>query len=185
MDMIGLINNISSAVDYLANGRKGFATKGEEREGRVLYETGISMALASFKEVHALADPKTIMLAEEAFLQKELDFCAENDDDARNSLEMALQSFDDAFLCLEVVEEPVYVFAEKTHPHSKKYRIQGFPKDAFHVACLAHYTRLSNVLRSPGIDMIEKAVLEQRAANMKIAQRSYIEKQKVIMNVLG
>jgi hypothetical protein len=99
---------------------------------------------------------------------------------AHNSLTAALQSFDDAFLCLEAVEETGYTSTEKTYPHTSKYRIQGFPKDAFHLACLAHYTRLHNILRSPGIDIREKNALTQRAANMKTAQKRYIEKQKKV-----
>jgi hypothetical protein len=38
-----------------------------------------------------------------------------------------------------------------------------------------------NSLRTPGINMIEKAVLDQRASNMTAAQGSYIEKQKRAM----
>jgi hypothetical protein len=94
----------------------------------------------------------------------------------------ALQSFDDAFLSLEAVEDSsIYKGADKTWPHNQKNRIQGFPKDAFHQACIAHRTRLNNILRSPGINMIEKAVLQQRAANMTAAQESYIEKQKKVL----
>jgi hypothetical protein len=44
-------------------------------------------------------------------------------------------------------EGPIY--AEATHPTASKCRIQGFPRDAVHLACAAHRTRLQNVLRSP------------------------------------
>jgi hypothetical protein len=74
-----------------------------------------------------------------------------------------------------------YKVADKTWPHNPKGRIQGFPKDAFHQACIAHRTRLNNVLRAPGINMLEKAVLQQRAANMTAAQSGYIAKQKVAL----
>jgi hypothetical protein len=183
MDQTGLVSNILRAVELIAAGRKGFAERQEK--ARDSYEQGIALALSSFQQAQPLADPKLIALAEEAFLGQELQFCAEDDTDTHSSLTQALQSFDDAFLCLEAVKEPGYVTGEKTYPHNPKYRIQGFPKDAFHIACIAHQTRLSNVLRSPGIDMIEKAVLEQRAANMKTAQRGYIEKQKLRMQTAG
>jgi hypothetical protein len=111
--------------------------------------------------------------------EQELQFCSEQDTHTRSSLEAALQSFNDAFLSLEAVEDTAgYKVADKTWPHNPKNRIQGFPKDAFHQACIAHRTRLNNVLRSPGINMTEKTVLQQRAANMTAAQGSYIEKQK-------
>jgi hypothetical protein len=82
-----------------------------------------------------------------------------------------------------VEDTAVYRDVEKTYPTFPKYRIQGFPKDAFHLACIAHRTRLRNSLRTPGINMIEKAVLNQRAANMTSAQSGYIEKQKTISTV--
>jgi hypothetical protein len=53
-----------------------------------------------------------------------------------------------------------------------KKRVQGFPLDVFHQA------RLRNILRAPGIEMLEKALLKQRAANMKTAQSAYVEKQR-------
>jgi len=46
------------------------------------------------------------------------------------------------------------------------------------VACSSHCTRLKNILRSPGIDSIEKNLLKQRYANLAAAQKGYIEKQK-------
>jgi hypothetical protein len=86
---------------------------------------------------------------------------------------------DDAFLALTVVEDStLYQVTEKTIPHDKKYRVSGFPKDAFHIPCIAHKTRLQNILRSPGIDSIEKALLKQRFANLAAAQSGYIAKQR-------
>jgi hypothetical protein len=50
--------------------------------------------------------------------------------------------------------------------------------EAFHLACISHQTRLRNSLRTPEIDMIEKALLKQRIVNMKVAQAGYLAKQK-------
>ena len=75
----------------------------------------------------------------------------------------------------------IYKGAERSHPHNKKYRINGFPKDSFHIACIAHRTRLQNVLRAPGIDPIEKSLLKQRHANLSTAQNGYTEKQKKVL----
>jgi hypothetical protein len=177
-DQTGLTNKILFSVENIALGRKNLATDGREHEGRLFYEDGISTAAIAFEEARSTADPQTMMLAEEAFVEQELQFCSEQDTHTRSSLEIALQSFDDAFLSLEAVEGSGYREADKTWPHNPKYRIQGFPKDAFHLACIAHRTRLNNVLRAPGINMKEKAVLTQRAANMTAAQGSYITKQK-------
>jgi hypothetical protein len=182
MDLTGLLNKVLSSAADIDLGRKGFATDGEEHQGRLNYEDGIAAASAAFAEALSTADPQTMMLAEEAFVEQEFQFCSEEDTHTRSSLDAALQSFVDAFLSLEAVEDAVgYKVADKTWPHNPKNRIQGFPKDAFHQTCIAHRTRLNNILRTPGINMIEKAVLQQRAANMTAAQASYIEKQKKVL----
>jgi hypothetical protein len=181
MDPTGLLDSILAGSAKIDRGRKGFATDGEEHQGRLNYENGIATASTAFTEAQASANPQTIMLAEEAFVEQELQFCSEQDTHTQSSLKAALQSFDDAFLSLEAVEDAGYKIADKTWPHNPKNRIQGFPKDAFHQTCIAHRTRLNNVLRSPGINMIEKAVLQQRAANMTTAQSAYIAKQKQVL----
>ena len=47
-----------------------------------------------------------------------------------------------------------------------------------HIACISHKTRLQNILRSPGIDPIEKDLLKQWFTNLSAAQGAYIEIQK-------
>jgi hypothetical protein len=178
MDLTGLLNSILSSAADIDVGRKGLATDGREHEGRLAYEDGIAAASIAFNEALSTGNPRTIMLAEEAFVEQEFQFCSKQDINTRSSLARALQSFEDAFLSLEAVEGPGYKEADKTWPHNSKNRIQDFPKDAFHQACIAHRTRLQNSLRTPGVNMIEKAVLEQRAGNMTAAQRCYLEKQK-------
>ena len=91
----------------------------------------------------------------------------------------ALSAFKAALIALEIVENSVnYQNADKTYPRNAKYRINGFPKDSFHIACLAHRTRIRNMLRTPGIDPIEKALLKQRFANLATGQKGYMEKQR-------
>ncbi|GHV95736.1 hypothetical protein AGMMS50293_20560 [Spirochaetia bacterium] len=181
MDLTGFLDSIAEYVYYIDMGRKGLAIDGEEHVGRIHYERGISGASNAFHEAQNSADPQIIVLSELVFLQQELQFCNEVDTDTKSSLTQAIQSFEDALRSLQAVADAGYKTAEKTYPQNPKYRIQGFPKDAFHLACIAHRTRLRNVLRSPGINMIEKAVLQQRAANLTAAQGSYIAKQKAVL----
>ncbi|MDR0637705.1 MAG: hypothetical protein LBG27_02180 [Spirochaetaceae bacterium] len=152
---------------------------GQEHEGRLNYEEGIAGSMTCFREAHDSADCRTVALTEMVFLEQERQFCGESDTAARGSLTQAILSFDDALLSLEAVEDPGYAVADKTYPHRREYRVKGFPKDAFHCACIAHYARLGNALRVPGINMTEKAVLRQRAANMKGAQGAYVEMQRL------
>jgi len=46
---IGLVSRITDAVYSIDAGRKGFATRGKEAEGRILYEDGIAEAMSVFK----------------------------------------------------------------------------------------------------------------------------------------
>jgi hypothetical protein len=181
---IGLINSILLAVVSIDNGRKGFAIDGKEHEGRLSYEDGISTAMTSFQEAQTTGVCETLILAEQAFLEQELHFCHDNDAITRNSLTQAIQDFEDALRCLITVEVTALYQAVETAYSTTKNRIRGLPKDIFHQACDAHRTRLSNSLRTPGINMTEKAVIQQRMANMKTAVSSYIEKQKKALAII-
>jgi hypothetical protein len=75
LGITGLVNSIITATAGIDSGRKGFATRGKEQEGRISYEKGIALALTAFKEAQATADPQTMILAEYTFLTQELEFC--------------------------------------------------------------------------------------------------------------
>jgi hypothetical protein len=79
-----------------------------------------------------------------------------------------------------VEDKTLYHAVENSYPHDKEYRVSGFPKDAYHIACGSHKTRLKNILRSPGIDPMEKALLKQRLVNLSAGQGGYVEKQRQI-----
>jgi len=182
MDLIGLLANIVSGAADIDKGRKNIATDGLEHTGRLFYEEGIATALDTFKQAQDSNDPQTMILIELTFLQQELQFCDETDAITRNSLTQAIQSFEDSLRTLKTVgDSTLYKGAETTYPTTYKYRYHGFPRDAVHLACAAHRTRLQNSLRTPGINMIEKAVLTQRVVNMTTIQAAYAEKQKKVL----
>ena len=184
MEQIGLVDSINEAAVDIDSGRKGFAVIGEERAGRISYENGIADALNAFKKVQVSADSYTIILAEYTFLTQEFHLCDARDRNSLTSLTSAIESFDEAFLCLEIVENHAhYQAVEKSYPHRSKYRLKGFPKDAFHIACASHRTRLQNMLSATGLDLIEKSLLEQRRSNLTTAQNSYVNKQKIALSV--
>ena len=108
MDPTGLVSRIFEAATYIDLGRKGFATKGKAEEGRIFYEDGIAEAMTVFQEAQAAADPQVLILVEYTFLTQEFQLCDKSDTDTINSLTQALQSFDDAFLALEAVDESGY-----------------------------------------------------------------------------
>jgi hypothetical protein len=179
MDLVGLLNSILLGASNIDNGRKNLATDGFEHSGRLLYEYGISTALDTFKNAQVSADPQTMILVELTFLQQEFQFCNQADTTTLSSLTKGIQSFEDALRSLKIVENStLYRGAEATYPTASEYRYHGFPLDAIHLACKSHRTRLQNSLRTPGINMIEKTVLTQRLANLKMLQTAHAEKQR-------
>ena len=181
MDKIGLLRDVLESAESIHQGRKWLSTVGLEGDGRAAYELGLKSAMKAFQlaQSQATSDFESLILAEQSFILQELQFCDSADTDAQSSLEQANKSFDDALRVLEVVNDSVlYEAVEKSYPTHRKYRYKKMPKDSFHSACIAHCTRIGNILRSPGINMTEKALLDQRSSNMKTAQSVYLEKQK-------
>jgi hypothetical protein len=129
--------------------------EGFEHEGRCSYHEGLDIAMQAFQDAQNAAreDLELVILAEYTFLTQELQFCEPADTLTISSLKQALQSFDDALLSLRAVEQSgAYQFVDMTYPHNAKYRFKGMPRDAFHIACLAHRTRIANILRTPGLN---------------------------------
>jgi len=191
LDPTGLLRNIYEAALRIDSGRKGFAIIGKEREGRINYESGIALAMETFKEAQAAADPETILLAEYTFITQELQFCEKTDKESLSSLTQALQFFDEAFPVLKIVKDKTLYqegnlrptgsveeqAVDKSLSHKREFRFKGFPKDAFHVAFGSHKARLQNILKTPGLDPIEKTLLKQRLANISAGQKKYVEMQ--------
>jgi hypothetical protein len=184
LDRTGYLNNINTGVIWIYKGRDGLDTDGGEREGRISFQTGLALALDTFKKVQIQVneDLELLILAEYAFLSQELQFCASVDTNAITSLTKAIQEFDEAFLALGVLQNTeVYKSLEKAISHRPEFRYKAMPKDAFHVACTGHKARIQNILKSPGINFAEKELLKQRYSNMGTAQSVYLDKQKKIL----
>jgi hypothetical protein len=97
-------------------------------------------------------------------------------------LNQAIADFDRAFAVLEIFKKPAqYKIVEKCLGLRSAFWHHKMPKDAFHVACLGHIARLDNILSSPGINLLEKELLEQRLANIRTAQSIYFQKQKKLL----
>ncbi|WP_461256199.1 hypothetical protein [Treponema sp. R80B11-R83G3] len=155
-----------------------------QEEGRTSYEKGVTLAMTTFQQASnqgfaTTADPQTILLAEYTFLSQELEFLEKSDKESISSLTKAIRFFDDAFLALQIVEyKIIYNGVDKAIPHDKDYRVKGFPKDSFHIAFHSHKARLKNILKTPGLDPIEKALLKQRLVNLSAGQNGYVELQR-------
>jgi hypothetical protein len=182
MDTIGLLNRIIKAVEAIAKGRAGLATKGSAEEGLAHYQDGLVEAMAVFKEAVESGDPQTMILVDDAFVAQER-VCGDPHDAAANgSLAAAAVGHDEALRVLPTVRDAVlYRAVETSYPQDTHYRYKGMPKDAFHVACMGHHARLGNTLRTPGLNMLEKAVYQQRQTNISAVQDVYFELQQTAL----
>ena len=187
LDKSGLLAEITRSVTLIDQGRKWLDTDGMEHEGRVNYRRGLETAMSLFQKAQVTASKNLELLvrAEYTFISQELMFCDDTDTQAKASLEQAISSFDDALRSLYAVEDYAsYKVAEMTYPKGAKYRYKDMPKDAFHTACIAHRTRIGNFLRTPGTNLAEKQLFEQRSSNMASAQSAYLSKQKHALGII-
>jgi hypothetical protein len=188
LDRTGLLARITESAVLLIQGRKWLDTERREGAGGIIYRKGLALALDAFKEVqrNAADELETLIIAEYAFLGQERQFSSPSDTKTIASLNTASRSFDEALIMLKEVEAGAsYGIVDRCVSHRPDYRYQGMPKDAFHVACSGHRTRLDNSLRSPSVGTNEKALLKQRFANIITAQSVYVQKQQKALGLQG
>jgi hypothetical protein len=184
LDTTGSIDKINASVAKIAAGRKGLDIKGETEAGRISYRGGLADAMSVFQEAAASSNAAVMILVEHAFLTEEKRFCAPTNKAVLSSLTSATDSFDDALRALSiVVDASSYSCVDFAFPRDGKYRIGDMPKDAFHLACIAHRTRLNNTLKTPGLNPTEQVMYKQRAVNMTIAQNVYLALQNKILAI--
>jgi hypothetical protein len=176
---------MSTAVSTINEGRRGLATAGGTEDGRISFERGHALALQTFKEALDSGDVELVLLAEYFFVGQELAESEADETEGRASAEAALQSFDDALLALKAVCDPAaYRGAEMTFPHRGQWRCNGLPRDAFHVACFAHKTRLRNGLSRLGLPKLDRGLAKVRIAALDATQRVYCAKQDAALAAL-
>jgi hypothetical protein len=169
-------------VIRIAEGRKGWEIAGETEAGRVSYQDGLAKAMAAFQEAAVSGDARALILVDHAYVTEERQHCDPHDADVMGSLKAAIAGFDDALRVLPTVgSAALYQAVETSYPHTGDYRVNGLPKDAYHVVCIAHKARLRNSLRTPGLSLTEKALYQQRRVNMGAAQGVYAALQKTAL----
>jgi hypothetical protein len=183
MEKNGLNIEIASAAVRIARGRRSLEIKGEAEAGLLDFQTGHTLARRTFQEAISSGDVELILLAEYLFVTQELAESEGNEPEGKASAEAALQSFDDAFFALKAVEEgAAYHIAEQTFPHRGPWRYKGLPRDAFHVACIAHKTRLKNGLSRLGLPKLDRELAKTRITALGAIQQVYCAKQQAALS---
>ncbi|MDR0454916.1 MAG: hypothetical protein LBH05_08910 [Deferribacteraceae bacterium] len=184
MEKTGLNKRITDSALFIYTGRIGLYTQGSESKGRLSFLKGVDLALKTFRDATSYKDPIILIQAELLFLTQEIHFCDKSDKTTLRSIDTAITGFNDALKAISVVKSAkLYKAAEMTYPTADKYRLNGVPKDALHIACNSHRTRLQNTLRTPGMNMNEKALYRQRVDNIMLARALYVEMQRLALEL--
>jgi transcriptional regulator GlxA family with amidase domain len=121
---------------------------------------------------------------EYAILTEERRHSSENESGVVASMTAGLNAFDDALLALEAVQDIAgYKVADKTWPHSSKYRVHDMPNDALHITCKADLTRIENTLRTPGINPTERELYDQRKETLTAIRDAYQKRQEAALAI--
>jgi hypothetical protein len=179
LEKAGLIADMVAAVAAIAAGRDTLEIDGMEHEGMVNFKKGNGAAAALYAGAMNSNDCELMLLAEYTYLSEEREHAEDDQRGAEASAAAALQSFDDAFLALQAVEDAdFYKCAELTFPHRKGWRYNGCPNDAFQLACAGHITRINNGLSRFGINRRDRELAQLRIQMFELAQEVYLAKQK-------
>jgi hypothetical protein len=182
LDQIGLTTNLTRAVDLITNGRIALRTKGKEAQGRDDFHEGLLAAIDIYNKILKQNDIFMMLLCENFFLTKELESATSREGKAITSYQAALVEYDDAFNCLERVQDPQrYKDAVAVISHKSNFQHHSQPKDGFIVAMLGHPTRLRNSMKVLGIDPDEQNLRELRIQVCNKALELYMQKQEAAL----
>jgi hypothetical protein len=173
---------VINAVELVTNGRIALRTEGKTEQGRSDFHKDILDAIEIFNEALSTNDIFLMLLCENLFLAQELAGASQREKKARESYEVALIEYNDAFYCYETILKPEeYKKLDLGISHGDKYRNKGMPKDGFMVAVAAHPARLENGLKMIGIDPDEQTLRELRIKVCKRLKDLYFEMQQGVL----
>jgi hypothetical protein len=189
MDTDGLIIEVGKAVQRIYEGRIWLDTEGLEAKGRLRYHEGLAMAMDALdKTIPIAADDLGLpILLELGYLVQELHSCDPGDAESVASIERGMSELEDALRALSALNQgAAYRIVDLAYPRKgDRHRKDGLPKDAYHVACDSHCTRLGNILKSPGVNLTEKALLRRRIDSLRAAKAAYMDRQRAALGEDG
>ena len=128
--------------------------------------------VAALAEVRAGGDATAVLEAERVLLRDEYDQFA-NTPTMKGSLAAALEEIDAALAMVKLVADPPAYRSRVDQTHQvRKHRIGDVPKDDARMFFRGHRSRLGNLMKARGTDE-EKAVLVERSASVRAAERMY------------
>jgi hypothetical protein len=177
----GQRGDIAYAVRAIEEGRTKHFTPGQAEEGLAAFMEGSALLKQSFLDAKATGDIETILRAEYDFLSNAI---IEGDSDetfAKSSAEAGLEVIEDALNALKALAlGDAYKAVDLAYPrHDKRaWRFKDMPKDAFHVFCASHKSRLQNGLSRFGVSKIDRELVKLRIDTINAIEEIYCERQR-------
>jgi hypothetical protein len=133
--------------------------------------------LSNLKNIGKSGNLETIIVAEKSFVENDLKEHA-NSKNMASSLKTAQEELEAIGTGIGLVENPKsYKIVSATHEQQKRRDSQDLPLDGARTAFRSHNARLVNYDKTKSDDH-EKAIIQARRQNIKIAEKLYIERQE-------
>jgi hypothetical protein len=181
MEKNSLLIDISYAVRLIEQGRRKHFVTGQAEEGLSDFKDGSAALHQTFTSALATKDLELILSAEYYFLEAGIEEGAPDEVFAKGSAEAGLEVIEDALLALKAVaDSTMYKGVDLAYPHhdKKKWRYKDMPKDAFHVFCASHKSRLQNGLTRFGVSQIGRELITLRFDTISAIEEIYCEMQR-------
>ncbi|GHU06510.1 hypothetical protein AGMMS50225_01610 [Betaproteobacteria bacterium] len=133
--------------------------------------------LSDLKTIGKSGNLESIIAAEKSIVKFELNEYA-NSKSMVSSLQTALEELEAIETNIRLVAEPEqYPHVDASHAQRKLRDTHDLPLDGARIAFRSHHARLSNYDKSKSDDH-EKAIIQARQQNIRIAEKIYIERQE-------
>ncbi|MDR0908482.1 MAG: hypothetical protein LBM77_01835 [Spirochaetaceae bacterium] len=181
MEKRGQNNDILYAVTLIEEGRKLHFVEGTEAEGLRRFKDGSAFLKQAFLDAKATNDLAAILNAEYDFLAAEIAMGDPDETLAKGSAEAGLEVIEDALRALKALAlGDAYKAVDLAYPrHDKRaWRYKDMPRDAFHVFCASHKSRLQNGLKRYGVSTIDRAFITLRVNTISAIEEAYCAMQR-------
>jgi hypothetical protein len=173
--------DIFDAVVLIEEGRRLHFVEDTALQGLKRFKEGSALLTKAFLDAKATNDLETILKAEYDFLAAGIASGSPDETLAKGSAEAGLDVIDDALRAIKAVQsDDGYKWVDLAYPrHDKRtWRFKDMPRDAFHVFCASHTSRLQNGLKRYGVSAIDRALITLRVDTINAIEEAYCAMQR-------
>jgi hypothetical protein len=177
--------DIENAVTLIEEGRRLHFVEDTAVQGLKRFKEGNYLLKKAFLDAKATNDLEVILNAEYDFLAAEIAMGDPDETLAKGSAEAGIEVIEDALNALKALAlGNAYKAVDLAYPHHDKrsWRYKDMPKDAFHVFCASHKSRLQNGLKRYGVSTIDRDLITMRVDTISAIEEAYCAMQRQILS---